>query len=81
MATAGTRLRKAVKYPDSDNGSDSEQTGTTGLDEQQQEELISSLTQDDADTINTYRVCQLSSQGCHFGLSDSSGLTNHHRKH
>jgi len=57
MAMGGTRLRRAAKYPISDDGSDSEQNGTTGLDEQQQEELISSLAQDDADTINTYRVC------------------------
>ena len=62
MATASTRLRRAVKYPASDDGSDSEQNGTTDLDEQQQEELISSLAQDDRDTINTYRVCLLKIQ-------------------
>jgi len=55
MATPAIRLRRAVRYPASDSGSDSEQLGTTGLDEQQQEELISSLAQDDADTIATYR--------------------------
>jgi len=57
MATPSTRLRRAVKYSASDDGSDSEQNGAAGLDEQQQEELISSLAQDDADTIKTYRVC------------------------
>jgi len=59
MAPASARLRREVRYPDSDAGSDSEQNRDIDLDEQQQEELISSLAQDDAETINAYRVCPL----------------------
>jgi hypothetical protein len=51
MAEAGTRLRHAVKYPTDDDDNPS-----TGLDEQEQEEVINSISQDDAETIATYRV-------------------------
>lgn len=51
MDSTGTRLRRAVKYPTEDDDNTS-----TGLDEQQQEEVINSISQDDAETIATYRV-------------------------
>lgn len=48
--TKGARLRRAVKYPteDTDVAED--------LDEQEQEEVIASLSQYDVETTATYRV-------------------------